>query len=65
MPIDVLDLANSGQVINNGSAITFKTNAGVYKKLDPPINTYTPSGVLFNRLQNRFETFYGGPPSSY
>lgn len=65
MPIDVLSLANSGQIINNGAAITFKTNIGTYKKLDPEINAYIPSGITVDRLKNRFITFYGGPPSGY
>lgn len=46
--------------VNNGSLVTFVQETGQYARLDPPINTYVPSGTTFMLLDNRFDEHYGG-----
>jgi hypothetical protein len=49
--------------VNNGAVVVFAQETGEYKKIDPQINQYVPSGTLFTRLQDRFDLHYGGGPS--
>ena len=49
--------------VNNGAVVVFAQETGEYQKIDPEINQYVPSGVLFSRLNERFDEHYGGGPS--
>lgn len=49
--------------VNNGAVVVFAQETGKYEKIDPEINQYIPSGVLFTRLDTRFDEHYGGGPS--
>jgi hypothetical protein len=50
--------------VNNGAIVVFVQETGEYKRSDPEINTYVPSGLLFTRLKDRFDEHYGGPACS-
>ena len=49
--------------VNNGAIVVFAQETGEYQKIDPEINQYVPSGVLFSRLNERFDEHYGGGAS--
>lgn len=49
--------------VNNGAAVVFAQETGEYKKIDPEINQYVPSGTLYMKLKDRFLLHYGGGPS--
>jgi hypothetical protein len=61
---DVVKNAKTGiTAVNNGAVIVFAQETGEYKKIDPEVNVYVPSGVLISRYDTRFDEHYGGGPS--
>jgi len=46
--------------VTNGSIVVSTLETGEFKKRDPEINTFVPSGVLFSRYGERFDEHYGG-----
>lgn len=49
--------------VNNGAVVVFAQETGEYQKIDPQINQYVSSGVMFTWLTDRFDEHYGGGPS--
>lgn len=50
--------------VNNGGMVVLVTETGECEKSGPPeINQFIPSGTLFDRYKDRFDEYYGGPPT--
>lgn len=65
------DVVTSGSyadtAYNNGAAISFVTKAGGnIHKIDPQINSFMPSGDMYNRYNARFDDprYYTGDSAS-
>jgi hypothetical protein len=46
--------------VNNGAVVVFAQETGTYNRFDPDINSFTASGTMFTRLNERFDEHYGG-----
>jgi len=46
--------------VNNGAAVVFAQETGIYGRFDPQINQYVSSGTLFSQYDQRFDEYYGG-----
>lgn len=55
---DVLKPVIDGNVIKNGSLVTYQNNTGTFSKKDPDLNSYVPSGTMVSRLEDRFPPRY-------
>jgi len=60
---DVFHKPGSGVVINNGSIVVGAQKTGKVSIRYPDINEYVPSGTMLTRWDDRFDEYYGGPPS--
>ena len=48
--------------VNNGAVVVFAQETGAYERYTSQINQYVAPGVLFTRLNDRFDEHYGGGP---
>lgn len=52
-----------GSGFQNGSIVCSVQETGAYSRRDPDFNKAVPSGTIISRLDTRFDSHYGGPPS--
>tara|TARA_R110002110_G_scaffold66938_1_gene182827 strand:- start:207 stop:404 length:198 start_codon:yes stop_codon:yes gene_type:complete len=59
---DVIKPVITGNVIKNGSIVTYQNNTGEFSKRDPDLNSHQASGTIQTNLQNRFDDvrYYSG-----
>jgi hypothetical protein len=55
--------ANESNPIKNGGLITLVFETGTAASGEPLVNQFVPSGIMQDRLKDRFEKHYGGGAS--